>query len=169
LVVALLAASLAGCGGGSSSSSKPAPSVAGLRACLDRDPFFHDVRPLPAGQAGRTVLAPRERVRVTQAVRAAHAALIAHAGGPQQAGGTIVEAPVRVFELHYFGDSGAAKGALGQLQPAVGGGALDGARAYGSWLVVHYSFGAGDRAARVGLGDREVKPVTDCLRETGYL
>ena len=114
------------------------------------------------------MLSPRERVRVTEAVRGASAALIARAGGPQRAGGTIVEAPVRVFELHYLGDTGAAKRGGAQLQPAVGHGALDGARAYGPWLVVHYSFGIGARPGNVGLSDREVKPVTDCLRSVGY-
>jgi hypothetical protein len=166
-----LALMLAGCGGGNDDrgGSKPPPSVARLRACLDRDPFFRDVRELAPGNAGRTVLSARERARVTDAVRGSTAALIARAGGPQQVGGTISEAPVRVFELYFFGDAKSVQRRGGQLQAAVGKGALDGARAYGPWVIVHYSFGIGDRAGNVGLGEQEAKPVTDCLREVGYL
>jgi hypothetical protein len=161
---------LVGCGGGGDGEKPSAPrTVAGLRACLDRDPFFRDIRVLPAGQAGRTVLSPRERVRVAAAVRGSSAALIARAGGPQEHDGTIAEAPVRVFELYFFADPKTVQRRGAQLQSAVGHGALDGARAYGPWVVVHYSYGIGDRPGNVGLDDREVAPVTDCLRETGYL
>src|SRR4051794_9060292 len=169
LVGALAAVALAASGCGEHARQAARPTVGALRACLDRTPVFSSVRPLPPGQAGRTVLAPRDRGPVVEAARGADAALIAQAGGPRAAGGTIVEAPVRIFELFRFADprTAAARGA--QLQPAVGRGAFDGARSYGRWLGGHSSFGIGDRAARAGLTAGEMAPVVACLRSTGSL
>lgn len=115
------------------------------------------------------MLSPRDRGPVVEASRGANVALVARAGGARQVGGTIVESPVRVFELFWFRDPKTVAARGGRLQSAVGRGSFDGARSYGPWLVVHYSLGIDGRAARVGLTDREVAPVTDCLRSTGYL
>lgn len=81
------------------------------------------------------------------------------------------QADRRATELHFFSGEAEAQDAAQVVEPVVGSAkesVLNGARALGPVLVLHYSFGIGDRPGGVGIG-KDLEPVEACLRETGYL
>jgi hypothetical protein len=103
-------------------------------------------------------------------LRPSRAALGARSGGPVEKDGGVADALVGATELHFF-PAAEAQDAAQVVQPVVGSpdeSVLNGVRALGPVLVLHYSFFIGD--GRGGIGIEEVlEPVEACMRETGYL
>ncbi|MEA2451025.1 MAG: hypothetical protein QOG63_2957 [Thermoleophilaceae bacterium] len=170
LLVLALTVAVPGCGS-SGGGSKPATTThdaAGVVACLDRDQRFTKVAKLAPGGGS---LSARDRHAVDAAVTGASDAVVAQSGGPQEHAGVIAEAPVVVDEIYLFADDGAAASARTKLLGSAGGGPhtlLSPARAVGRALVVHYSFGIGDRPGGVPLNADALEPLQRCLAEAGY-
>lgn len=74
-------------------------------------------------------------------------------------------------ELHFFPGAAEAQDAAQVVEPVVGStdeSVLNGLRALGPVLVLHYSFFIGDSPGGIGI-DEDLEPPEACLRDTGYL
>lgn len=73
--------------------------------------------------------------------------------------------------MHFFSGVAEAQHAARAIEPVVRSpdeSVLNGVRSLGPVLVLHYSFGIGDRPGGVGI-EGNLEPIETCLRETGYL
>jgi hypothetical protein len=117
------------------------------------------------------LLTPEQIEVLRPALRPSSQAISVESGGPVQVeGGGIADAPVRITELHFFPSDAEAQTAAHAVEPTIGSpdeSVLNGVRAIGPVLVLHYSFGIGDRPGGVGI-ERDLEPVEACLQETGY-
>ena len=117
-----------------------------------------------------SLTAAQERALKT-ALQPSEAAIGARSGGPFEDEDGISEAPVRATELHFFAKEADAQDAADVVEPVVGSpedSVLNGVRVLGPVLVVHYSFGIGDRPGGVGI-EKDIEPVEACLHDVGYL
>jgi hypothetical protein len=170
-LAAALGATLAllGCGGDDDDPPDYPKSVDGVRACLEDDDRFRDVEPLDSDPSA-SALSKTEQEAIDAAVGDAPEALSARAGGPTENDDVISEAPVSALRLYFLDSADAAKSAAGRLEPATGRPAdkvLNAAEPAGRVLLVHYSFGIGDRPGGVPLDAETVATVERCLRAAG--
>ena len=116
-------------------------------------------------------LTPAQERAITTALRPSDAAIGARSGGPVEKDGGISEAPVGASELHFFPSEAEAQAAADAVEPLVGSlddSVFNGVRVLGPVLVLHYSYGMGDRPGGVGI-EADIGPLEDCLRQEGYL
>ena len=141
-----------------------------VQTCLTREGVF-SAEPISAGRPSLSLLTPEQIEVLRPALRPSSQAISVHSGGPVQDERGISDAPVRVTELHFFPSDAEAQTAAQAVEPTTGSpdeSVLNGVRALGPVLVLHYSFGIGDRPGGVGI-ERDLEPVEACLQETGYL
>lgn len=157
---------VAGCGG---DDGPPTPERA--QSCLSEQKGVTSAESISAGQPDISSLTTAQRKVLQSALRLSDEAISVRSGGPVEDDGGIADAPVGVSELHFFPSDAEAEAAARAIEQTAGSpddSVLNGVRALGPVLVVHYSFGIGDRPGGIGI-ERDLKPVEDCLRETGYL
>jgi hypothetical protein len=129
------------------------------------------VEAIAPGRPDISSLTAAQRRALKTALRPSRAALGVSSGGPVEKDGGIADAPVGATELHFFPGAAEAQDAARAVEPVVGSpdeSVLNGVRALGPVLVVHYSFFIGDSPGGIGI-EEDLEPVEACLRETGYL
>lgn len=171
-LLAVVAAAFAVAGGCANEPELPGPPTPErVQRCLSEREGVSRVETIAAGRSDISSLtAPQERA-IARALQPSDAALGALSGGPAETDGGIADAAIRATELHFFSGDAEAQDAAQVVEPVVGSpdeSVLNGARALGPVLVLHYSYGIGDRPGGVGIG-KDLEPVEACLRETGYL
>lgn len=154
---------LAGCGG-------PSPTPERVQTCLAGRGDVNGADQLVAGSTDVSAITPEQTEALGKALEGATQAISMGSGGPSADTDGVADAPLRITELHFFPDAAAAQRAADVISPTVGPpdqSVLNGVRALGPVLVVHYAIGMGNRPGGITI-ERDLKPVEDCLREAGY-
>lgn len=171
-LLAVVAAAFAVAGGCADEPEPPGPATPErVQRCLSEREGVSAVETIEPGRSDISSLTADQERAIARALQPSDAALSVGSGGPVEKDGGIADAPVRATELHFFSDEAEAQDAVHVVEPIVGSAeesVLNGARALGPVLVLHSSYGIGDRPGGVGI-EKDLEPVEACLRETGYL
>lgn len=169
-VLAVALAVVAGCGVDEPEPpGRPTPER--VQECLSEREDFYNVESIAAGRPDISSLTVEQQRVLEKVLRPSQSALGASSGGPYEEDGAISDAAVRATELHFFSGVAEAQEAARGVEPVIGSpdeSVLNGVRSLGSVLVLHYSFGMGDRPGGVGI-ESDLEPVETCLRDAGYM
>ena len=171
-LLAVVAAAFAVAGGCADESEPPGPPTPErVQRCLSDRKDVSSVETIAPGRPDISSLTAAQQRALKTALRPSRAALGARRGGPVEKDGGIADAPVGATEMHFFPGAAEAQDAAQVVEPVVGStdeSVLNGLRALGPVLVLHYSFFIGDSPGGIGI-DEDLEPVEACLRDTGYL
>ncbi len=169
VLVVIACAVAAGCANKPEDPGPPSPER--VQHCLSGRDGVANVETIDTGQSHVSSLTPAQERALRTALAPSEAAIKATTGGPVERDGGIAEAPVGASELHFFPSEADAQAAAEVVEPVVGSpddSVLNGVRVLGPVLVLHYSYGMGDRPGGVSI-EEDIEPVEACLREVGYL
>lgn len=172
LVVSVVIA-LAVAGGCANRPEPPGPpSPERVQRCLSEREDVRSVETIKPGRSDLSTSLTAAQLRAFKpALESSDAAIGISSGGPVQRDGGIADGPVGATELHFFSSGAEAQDAADVVEPVVGSpddSVFNGARVLGPVLVMHYSYGIGDRPGGVTIAE-DIEPVEACMCEAGYL